>query len=301
MINNIETITDILLLIVKMNPEILDTDANESENILEKMSKYYEHNTKHPANEIASFIIDNNNNDELEFLDKKFEILISKCKELELVGKLQHLYDHIELEQTRMYLIDTVEESLRNRMDEQLAYALENTKDNLKQIRLANKNEIAKTVKKIQKNNFEQLKTLKEEILQVKIKNEEKIESKVEAMNAQMVSILGIFTAIAFTMFGGLTMINSIVQTMGNDLGFLKASSLSLIIGLVMFNIAYLLLNTVSKLAGKDIARETTETRVILREIKKHPIWVCFNGGFGLLVFVLIGLYAIEWLLILFR
>lgn len=125
------------------------------------------------------------------------------------------------------------------------------------------------------------------------------IEDQTNQIYIQVVAIFGIFTAIVFAMFGGLTVINTIVQTMSSELGFLKACTLSLLIGIVIFNVLYGLLYAISKIIDRPIAFSAkgikAEDWIWKRALKRHPLCFWVNLLFGVVLVILIGCYGIEW------
>lgn len=130
-------------------------------------------------------------------------------------------------------------------------------------------------------------------------KQADSIEDKTNQIYIQVVAIFGIFTAIVFAMFGGLTVINTIVQTISSEIGFLKACTLSLLIGIVVFNVLYGLLYAISKIIDRPIAFSakgiTAEDWICKRAFKRHPLCFWVNLLFGVLLVILIGCYSIEW------
>lgn len=74
----------------------------------------------------------------------------------------------------------------------------------------------------------------------------------IEGLNNQIISIIGIFSAIVITFFGGINFIESVLNSIGqvSKYRFVLAT---FIVGFVMFNTIFMLLNFIAKLTDKNI------------------------------------------------
>lgn len=116
------------------------------------------------------------------------------------------------------------------------------------------------------------------------------LDNRIENMNGQVISVLGIFTAISFILFGGISSASSILE-------MLKKPSIGQLLifgsiwGIIIFNVIYFLLYYVSKLTKISIK---TNNRYGASVFRRHP-YICLMNFFLCSIFV-IGLwtYLIE-------
>lgn len=171
---------------------------------------------------------------------KKYEEQISKisskkyCLE-DIVQKLEKLYDHISLEETRI-------------------------KYNYKMVNNSNT--------MIENNVMNQFNT-------TIIEFQNKLDETTNSLNSNIITIVGLFSAIIFVFFGGLTSLSNIVS------GIIHVKSLDeikvpliviLSFGLIMFNTVFLLLYSVSKIVDKNIGCYVNCNR---------PYYYAFDSGDG--------------------
>ena len=133
-------------------------------------------------------------------------------------------------------------------------------------------------------------------------KKMEKFEDKFGNIQGEFIGILSIFSAVIIGFFGGLNVIGSAMQHMGLGSKY-RLTFTIVILGLIMFNVIYMLLGEVSKLAGKEKDRsfkyckkcEENETRNIVKcSINKHPYAFYFNLlSITALIFTY-GLYLVD-------
>lgn len=199
--------------------------------------KYYMKNGRHSYNTISKIInskLDQGEDSIIyilfnikEFMalikstEKNYEEQISKisskkyCLE-DIVQKLEKLYDHISLEETRI-------------------------KYNSKMVNKSNM--------MIENNVMNQFNT-------TIIEFQNKLDETTNSLNSNIITIVGLFSAIIFVFFGGLTSLSNIVS------GIIQIKSLDeikvpliviLSFGLIMFNTVFLLLYSVSKIVDKNI------------------------------------------------
>lgn len=299
-IENLCSFADILEYVAICNFDNGTLNEDEIPTIIEKFKVYYEANQRHFYHEIASFVFDNAEiEDKLEFFPEKLSIIIESIDGDEsLKGSLKKLYDHFELEQLRYGKMKQNIENLCNENIARIEYMSNELELKMQQLNVEIKADIDKKVD----SNVGSMKRL----VQRMTKNTKAdIDNKVTGIYTQVVTILGIFTAIVFSMFGGLTMINSIVQTMSSDLGFLKACTLCLLIGIVIFNLVYFLLYAISKIIDRTLAYPhatiSANDCFFKRARLRHPVGFWFNVVSFSLSFILVVLYAIEWIVELFK
>lgn len=124
-------------------------------------------------------------------------------------------------------------------------------------------------------------------------------ESKMEGMQNQFISILGIFAAIILTFFGGISILGSVLNNI-NAISKYRLIFVVLLIGFVMFNIIYMLLYAISKLTGKFISvkvnscRECNKSNIYVCVRNRHPILFYNNMFYFIAIIFTVVTYSIE-------
>lgn len=115
------------------------------------------------------------------------------------------------------------------------------------------------------------------------------IETKIENMNGQVISILGVFTAIAFVVFGGISSASSIFKNI-NSASLPKLGVLTSIWSIAICNMVYFLLYFMSKMTGTNIK---TNLRWNAPVYRRHPYIFLINS------FLIATLLISAWLCII--
>ena len=127
------------------------------------------------------------------------------------------------------------------------------------------------------------------------IKNDfDRFENRIGSIQGEFISILSIFAAMFITFFGGVQMLGSLMSAIENT-NFYVLSMITIIIGIIMFNIIYILLYTIGKITNKNIGIDilnsncsTCSKKSLLScIISKYPIPFFYNL-FSILLFVLL-------------
>lgn len=124
-------------------------------------------------------------------------------------------------------------------------------------------------------------------------------ESNIEKTQAQIITILSIFAGIIIAFFGGTSLLGNAIENFNESNKFMSYV-LVIIIGLVMFNVIYLLLYSISKLVKTPISmgrcsekcNECRNKSPLRRMIIKYPIVVYFNVSAVWAIFVISYLYV---------
>lgn len=103
--------------------------------------------------------------------------------------------------------------------------------------------------------------------------------------NSQMLTIVGIFTAVAFVVFGGISSLGSILSGIQEN-NLLKLLIVACIWGIGMLNVVFVFLYGIGKLTGKEI--KTTESTK-LRD--KYPLYFWTNYLLLVIIIMLCWLY----------
>lgn len=213
-----------------------DLEDGNAKNIIRKVAEFYKNDYRHQYHEISRYVNSKieEEEDSLEYTLNNIKLLIVYLKmngkdadkilkkideknlSKEIIRVLQKLYDHIALEEERI---------LKNRK------IIDESKDEIQDEIIDRFEEIGDEFKK--------------QTLEVS-----------NSLNANIITIVGLLSAIIFVFFGGVTGMASIV---GGIMDLETKQDLAipiimlLIIGLVIFNIIFLLLYSVAKIINKNI------------------------------------------------
>lgn len=110
------------------------------------------------------------------------------------------------------------------------------------------------------------------------------------SLTAQLLSLVAIFTALAFLIFGGINSLDNIFQNL-TDLPLLKLLSLGCVWGLCINNIIFVFMYFVCKIIGKDIK---TNHSVRANFVQRYP-FTCFSNLIIIVILMVCGwLYFID-------
>lgn len=216
----VEEISSITEIIRKMSDlDILSEDYdNEIKKIVLELIQYYNKEGRHSYSEVSTFLysIKEDRYDYIyENIKKIGEYLDEYDKKNSTSYKLKvfKLEDHIKLELIRMDSMRKVKDLTTKIQSETSQYE-------------------------------EKFTVLKDTY------NEQK--ENIDGLNNQIISIIGIFSAIVITFFGGINFIESVLNSI-NKVSKYRLVFAILITGFVMFNTIFMLLNFISKLTDKNI------------------------------------------------
>lgn len=214
------TITDIVKEIFEI--DIADSSECEYEesiaNICDKLTEFYNKEGRHSYSEVSTLLLSINEDKHAYFYDNMKSILKildenDKKNNTKFKSKAIKLEDHIKLELLRVSNIKKVDQ-LKEKIDnETVTY----------------------------ENKFKELRNVYS-----------KQKEDIDGLNSQIISVIGIFSAIVITFFGGINFIESVLNSI-NKVSKYRLVFAILITGFVMFNTIFMLLNFISKLTGKNI------------------------------------------------
>lgn len=218
-----------------------DQFLSSEENIItevKKIAKFYDIHERHQYNEVSRYVDKEleESQDTVEYMlnnihglltilklnPERYDINIAevteKFKEKDIIQKLEKLYDHIALEESRIInnsrMISLAGQKIREEV-------------------ISNFNDISSSYEK-------------------------KLDDIGNAQSANTITVVGIFAAIIFVFFGGIDSLANIFDGVFN-LKTKKELILPIIailfIGVVLFNIIFLLLYSISKMTNKSIGR----------------------------------------------
>lgn len=208
-------------------------DKNELSKSLKEVVKYYDKHTRHQYHIISRFVnekmqesedaisyILNNIDAMLAFLEyrrENCERMLRDFSDLEIdkiILNLEKLYDHIALEEERL-------------------------KNNAVNMRISNN--------QIQNNVINTFNSIMESF-------QRKVDEVSGSLNANIITVVGLFSAIIFVFFGGITGMSTLVTGVC-ELKSKKDLTIPLIcvcaVGFVIFNIVFLLLYSISKIVDE--------------------------------------------------
>lgn len=205
---------------------------------------------------------------DLNQLVENMDSLYESCKRggKPYLKSLFKLKDHINLEVFRMQYADKKEESLKANLKQyeddvkQFTEFIEREADVVKDIRkiqegLSKKNEELSEKQEAINEKVEETKRVQEEITSTSedLKNRsDELQIQIEKNTAQYVSILGIFAAILLAFIGGIIFTNSVLENI-DKASVYRIVVIMIIVGLVMYNSIYLLLNFIARMTYKTM------------------------------------------------
>ena len=113
----------------------------------------------------------------------------------------------------------------------------------------------------------------------------EEIRTEGHKLNKELISLVAIFTSMAFLVFGGLNSLSDILGSSIKNLPVLNISIVSLVWGLCIYNVIFLFLYLVSKIIDTDISSSYSNKFFI-----RHKVYIIGN------VILLISLLLCGWL-----
>lgn len=126
-------------------------------------------------------------------------------------------------------------------------------------------------------------------------------EEKIKMVYGDIISILGIFSAVIIAFFGGINILGSALSNM-DKVSKYRLIFVILAIGFVTFNIIFMLLYTISKLIEKPIRSECKnniceeckekDKFIKMRCFRKYPVAYLFNLiSIGMMILIIIAYY----------
>lgn len=120
----------------------------------------------------------------------------------------------------------------------------------------------------------------------------ERYKQRMDRMQGEFISILSIFSAVIIAFFGGINLLGSALSSI-NDVNRYRLIVVVLLIGLIMFNIIYMLLYSISKLINKDIYSSQLQQKC--KECNTSLSSDCIKNKYPVVYFYnLISIFIIE-------
>ena len=218
---------------------------------LKEVVQYYDKHGRHQYHIISRFVnekmqesedvvsyILNNIDDMLEFLEYREKECIEIVEETsnlkidDIILNLEKLYDHIALEEERL-------------------------KNNAVTMRITNE--------RITTNVMDTFNS-------IMVNFQGKLDEVSGSLNANIITVVGLFSAIIFVFFGGITSMSALVKgicKLKNKEELIIPLICVLTVGFVIFNIVFLLLYSISKIVNKNIGTTISGRRYVWYDIEK--------------------------------
>lgn len=148
---------------------------------------------------------------------------------------------------------------------------------------------IAQT-KNLAKDDEEFKKMIETKLIPVYSEMEKKIEKKGSDMTSQLVSLVAMFTALSFLVFGGISSLDNIFSG-ALDIPVIKLMMVGCIWGICILNLIFVFIYFVAKLLGVDIK---TNRKSSANFIQRYPFTVWSNFIIFTIFLLLAWLYYIE-------
>lgn len=254
-------------------------DGNRIQSYIRVFDIIYSDNYRHEYSKITRVLFSLSNSEERDYLLEKLKIIDENMFNFDIKKRLHKLSDHIELENIRMSELEKISQKAIL-ASEKIASVKNNIKDEVSNIE-------NKTIE-IESKTIESEKKL--EIIQESIKS-----------NAtESITILSIFAGVVMAFTGGFSYISQAIVSL-NEIGPYRAASFILLVGMILFDVIFLLLYMIGKLtqrnissAGKCKSKDGCSNKSIKCCINRYPYVVWFNLISSIIILLIINLYCID-------
>lgn len=137
------------------------------------------------------------------------------------------------------------------------------------------------------------------------MKNEfDRFENRIGNIQNEFIGILSIFSAIIIAFFGGIQVLGSVLTNV-KDSNFYLLTMITIIIGLILFNVIYMLLYTISKIISKNIGISISKCEQCGNKnrlnclISKYPIAFWYNSLSFFILIITFTIYNLDKYLII--
>lgn len=291
---------------------IAPKDLNEVKlkEISEKFRKYYFEHDRHSYAEVSMSLYSLREDDieyVVENLIKVHEYFKKYDQDNFYANKIFKLIDHIKLERIRFSHFlklhkEDILDVIRPSIDDLLSHTEETINSfylemNKKNREMSNKNEeVNNNLQSVKEEQAKLISNFEDE--QTKLVSNFKLE--MDKLNNNLISILGIFSAIIVSFFSGISFLGSALNNM-HQVTIYKLLLVVIITGCIIFNIIAMLLYYIAKLSGKDIGKGCSRNRCAICNSKSY--FECFKDKYTLIYYfnlsciicslILLGIYMI--------
>lgn len=254
--------------------EIKERDLqSEKEQSIEEIARmlegyYIDNNGRHSYAEVSTFIYSTSEGD-FEYIINNLLIIknyYNKQSGSKYADKVSKLIDHIQLELNREEHIQQVYiGEIGKRVTALTNKKVDEMNDSISgfNIKLGQKmDEITKGYETIE-NKYNNL------------LNKQK--RQINGLHNNLISVLGIFSAVIVAFFGGLSILGSVLQNMHNVSKY-RLCFIVLLIAFFMFNVIFMLLRVIAKITDKEISASCNKELCL--ECGKQPGWKCVKNKY---------------------
>ncbi|MFH5958302.1 SWI/SNF complex subunit SWI3 [Clostridium perfringens] len=213
--------------------------------IKEQLLKFYNTHTRNSYSEILQFFLGIELGN-VEYFLENLDYFIKETDNSKIKRGLEKIKDHIQLEEKRMEYIRKTQTEAGNNLLKQIKEAERNF--------YIKNNELSAALKK-----SENELNLHKEDIKTHTETIENHKKSIDGINNQIITIIGIFSAIVITFFGGSELFSSALEFLGSVSKY-RILFLTILISFVMFNTIFMLLNFISKLIGKELVSKNCKS-----------------------------------------
>lgn len=244
-----QTLNDILEKLTKEDSQINEEVVKQY--IIDFKEVYSEDKYRHRYSEISAglqkILEQDNGESKTVSLTTNLKIILNQCKssDVPFLEKIEKLYDHISLEINRVSYINN---NILNEVDSKISMYENRVKDIKESINELETIDV--NIKRIE-DELSSISQTQEKVEELK-ENVEKVDADLKKNNISIITTMSIFSAIVLTFSGSISISNNIISNVNsNNVNIMMLTSFAL--GLIFFNIIFLLLYIVSKIIGIKI------------------------------------------------
>ncbi|ELC8384900.1 hypothetical protein [Clostridium perfringens] len=197
------------------------------DNIIDFYSKF----DRHSYSEVSRFFLNMDPGD-IEYFLENLDYFREEIQDSNIKRELDRVKDHVKLEELR---IDYIRKNQIG-ISEDFLKSVKKTEDNFTERTNELSNKLSES----------------ENALKEHDKSIRRHKKSIEGFNSQLISIIGIFSAIVIAFFGGSELFSSTLESI-SAVSKYRLVFIIILISLVMFDTIFMLLNFISKLIDKEI------------------------------------------------
>jgi len=255
-------------------------DENRMKSYMKVFDIIYSENYRHEYSKITRVLFSLPNSEERDYLLEKLKMIDESMSNYETKKRLHKLSDHIELENIRMSELEKI-----SRKAIQASKSIEDIKDNIED-----------EVRNIENKTFEI-----ENETNKSSKKLEGIQKNLKNNTTESITILSIFAGVVMAFTGGFSYISQAIAAL-NQIGPYRAGIFIILIGMIMFDVIFLLLYMIGKLTERYIGsrgkchnpEQGCKNKSITCSANRYPYVVWFNLISSIIILTIINLYCID-------
>ena len=250
-----------------------DNSFKSQSRYIRNFTQIYSDNFRHEYSTITRVLMSISDSEERDYLIEKIKIILEKINNPQVQIKVEKLLDHINLENIRMAEL----------------YAIAN--------RLSQE---ARETEKSVKMSEEKFKDIEQKYNETN-KLLTNIKQNLKNSTTESITILSIFAGVVMAFTGGFSYISQAIASL-NEIGPYRAGIFIVLIGMVMFDVIFLLLYMIGKLTERYIGsrgkchnpEHGCKSKSITCSVNRYPYVVWFNLISSIIILTMINLYCID-------